>query len=207
MRFQSFLSLITYLAIGIVSLTVWTKKSEARIGCSYREINNLEKMVSEETAKKYIEWVCEGKKPDMPANFGRRKSHDKSDLFFGGSGTDSFHLEYGPIGILSSDSGVLDVYYQYLLNNRIALGSGLYQLDGSPAFGDLFLLGGYHFEFEGIGEFLPQLRYGPNLGFQAVIPYSMQFGSYFAGAGFKINGLPPWKSNDFVIGIHGGYKF
>ena len=52
MRFQSFLSLITYLAIGILSLTVWTKKSEARIGCSYREINNLEKMVSEETAKK-----------------------------------------------------------------------------------------------------------------------------------------------------------
>ena len=94
MRFQSFLSLITYLAIGIVSLTVWTKKSEARIGCSYREINNLEKMVSEETAKKYIEWVCEGKKPDMPANFGRRKSHDKSDLFFGGSGKDSFHLEW-----------------------------------------------------------------------------------------------------------------
>ena len=60
---------------------------------------------------------------------------------------------------------------------------------------------------ESIGEFLPQLRYGSNLGFQAVIPYSMQFGSYFAGAGFKINGLPPWKSNDFVIGIHGGYKF
>ena len=76
MQFQSFLSLTTFLAIGIVSLTVWTKKSEARIGCSYREINNLEKMVSEETAKKYIEWVCEGKKPDMPANFGRRKSHD-----------------------------------------------------------------------------------------------------------------------------------
>ena len=116
-------------------------------------------------------------------------------------------MEYGPLGILSNDSGVLDVYYQYLLNNRIALGSGLYQLDGSPAFGDLFLIGGYHFEFEGIGEFLPQLRYGPNLGFQAAIPYSMRFGSYFAGAGFKINGLPPWKSNDFVIGIHGGYKF
>ena len=89
MRFQLFLTLITYLAIGMVSLTVWTKKSEARIGCSYREINNLEKMVSEETAKKYMEWVCEGKKPDMPANFGRRKSHDKSDLFFGGSGKDS----------------------------------------------------------------------------------------------------------------------
>ena len=46
MRFQLFLSLITYLAFGIVSLTVWTKKSEARIGCSYKEINNLEKMVS-----------------------------------------------------------------------------------------------------------------------------------------------------------------
>ena len=128
MRFQAFLSLTTFLAIGIVLLTVWTKKSEARIGCSYREINNLEKMVSEETAKKYIEWVCEGKKPDMPADFGRRKSHDKSDLFFGGSGTDSFHLEYGPLGILSSDSRVLNVYYQYLLNNRIALGSGLTKL-------------------------------------------------------------------------------
>ena len=86
------------------------------------------------------------------------------------------------------------------LNNRIALGSGLYQLDGSPAFGDLFLLGGYHFEFEGIGEFLPQLRYGPNLGFQAAIPYSMRFGSYFAGAYFKI-------SSGFSIGLNGGYTF
>ena len=180
---------------------------EARIGCSYDQIKSIEDLVSLKTADKYVEWVCGGLKPEPPEGFKRRQVAQESQSFFDGTGKDSVHLEYEPLGILSSNNRVLNVFFQHLLENRIAFGGGLYQLDGSPAFGDLFLIGGYHFEFEGIGEFLPQLRYGPNLGLQAAIPYSMSFGSYFAGAGFKINGLPPWKRNDFVIGIHGGYKF
>ena len=86
------------------------------------------------------------------------------------------------------------------MENRITFGSGLNQLDGIPSLGDVFLMGGYHFTFEGIGEFVPQLRYGPNLGFEAGIPYTMRFGSYFAGIDLKIG-------NGFSLGIHGGYSF
>ena len=199
---QKFIPLLCFMV-----LLSCPKFVEARIGCSYDQIKSIEDLVSLKTADKYVEWVCGGLKPEPPEGFKRRQVAHESQSFFDGTGKDSVHLEYEPLGILSSNNRVLNVFFQHLMENRIAFGGGLYQLDGSPAFGDLFLIGGYHFEFEGSGEFLPQLRYGPNLGLQAAIPYSMSFGSYFAGAGFKINGLPPWKRNDFVIGIHGGYKF
>ena len=198
--FRLGLSFPVFFLMGFFCLMSFPKSVEARIGCSYDEIMDVENMVSTETAGKYVEWVCEGTKPEQPANYHKRKASQKSGLFFGGTGTDSVHLEFGPVGIFSSNSRVLNVYYQYLMENRIALGGGLYQLDGTPAFGDLFLIGGYHFEFEGIGEFLPQLRYGPNLGFQATVPYSMRFGSYFAGAELIIG-------SGFSLGLQGGYTF
>ena len=198
--FRLGLSFPVFFLMGFFCLMSFPKSVEARIGCSYDEIMDVENMVSTETAGKYVEWVCEGIKPEQPANYHKRKASQKSGLFFDGTGTDSVHLEFGPVGIFSSNSRVLNVYYQYLMENRIALGGGLYQLDGTPAFGDLFLIGGYHFEFEGIGEFLPQLRYGPNLGFQATVPYSMRFGSYFAGAELIIG-------SGFSLGLQGGYTF
>ena len=200
MTFRLSLSVPICLLMGAFFLMSFPKIGEARIGCSYDEIMDVENMVSEETARKYVDWVCEGKKPEPPANYRKKEVPEKSDPFFDAKGIDSIHLEYGPVGIFSSDSKVLNIYYQFLLENRIAFGGGLYQLDGTPAFGDLFLIGGYHFEFEGIGEFLPQLRYGPNLGFQAKAPYTMRFGSYFAGADLKIG-------SGFSFGLHGGYRF
>ena len=181
----------------------------ARIGCAYEDIKAISDLVSKTTAEKYVGWVCDGEFPEEPSP-EQKLNHPKQGEpgaqtgmetnILGFEGVDSLHLEYGPLGLFGSGEGNLDVYYRFLDESRIAFGIGAIKLGGTFSLSTLFVSGGYRFHIEGIGDAVPQLRYGRNLGFQAAIPFTVQFGAFTTGATFKF-----WES--VSLGLHGGYKF
>ena len=181
----------------------------ARIGCAYEDIMVISDLVSKTTAEKYVSWVCDGEFPEEPSP-EQKLNHLKQGgpgvqtgmetNVLGFEGVDSLHLEYGPLGLFDSGGGNLDVYYRFLDESRIAFGIGAIKLGGTFSLSTLFVSGGYRFHIEGIGDVVPQLRYGRSLGFQAAIPFTIQFGAFTTGATFKF-----WESVSLVL--HGGYKF
>ena len=181
----------------------------ARIGCAYEDIKAINDLVSKTTAEKYVGWVCDGEFPEEPSS-DQQLNHPKQGKLevqagmetniLGFEGVDSLHLEYGPLGLFDSGGKNLDVYYRFLGESRIACGIGAINLGRTFSISTLFVTGGYRFYIEGIGDAVPQLRYGRSLGIQAAIPLSVQFGAFTTGATFKF-----WES--VSIGLHGGYKF
>ena len=197
-QYRHILSLVIALSLhAVVGSQIY-----ARLGCSYEDIKTIRDLVSVETSEKYLGWICEGKRPEEKPGYEKLRQIKSNRGIFGTGGVDSVHLEYGPLGLFSTKTRALDVYYQHMNLDRIAFGVGLIKLKGIPALKDLFVLGGYNFNFEGIGDVVPQLRYGSGMGFKVAAPFTMQFGPFSAGATVGIG-----NSNRFSIGLHGSYLF
>lgn len=189
---------------------------KSRIGCSREDVETIRDQVSTEAAKKYLGWICAGKSPADLSETKRelREMPDTSDDegWFAWLEGDTFSLEYGPLGLLSSNAKGLSLSYTHNAADNLVWGGGEDLILASPTalssknqdfqtfISNLYILGGYRFQFADIADFIPQVRWGQSSGFRIGMPLFTRFGSFSVGATLLMG-------SGYSISVLGGYTF
>ncbi len=189
---------------------------KAKIGCSRGDVETIRDQVSTEAAKKYLDWICDGKSlVDLSESKREIKEIPRAEVnggWFDWLEGDTFTLEYGPLGILSSGTKALSLSYTHYAEDNLVWGGGEDLIMATPTalstknqdfqtfISNLYILGGYRFQLEDIAEFIPQVRWGQSSGFRIGMPLFTRFSSFSAGATLLMG-------SGYSFSLLGGYTF